>query len=77
MELNQDGTISARSVQEIKRINIKPKENQSIKYRLATVRRGRVRLGEIAVIGDREWLRVNPDDFHGAAWIEIQKDVST
>lgn len=72
MELNPDGTIKAASVREVKRVIIKPMEEQTIRYRLATVRRGRVRLGEIAVLGDRQWLRVNPLDYHGSAWIEIQ-----
>lgn len=72
MELNPNGTVRADSVRDIKRITLKLRESQTIKYRLFVGRRGAVRLGEIAVLGDREFIRVNPADFQGSAWIEIQ-----
>ena len=72
MEINERGLVTAASVREARRIVLKPLECETVRHRLATVRRGRVKLGEIAVLGDRQWLRVNPLDFHGSAWIEVE-----
>ena len=71
MELDEKGLVKSSSVREVKRIRLKQLEHDRIRYRLAIARRGQVRVGEIAVIGDREWLRVDSQQFKGLAWIEI------
>lgn len=72
MELNSKGLVESASVSGLKRIHLKRKDNETVKYRLAVARTcGKVQVGEIAVFDDRQWLRVRAADFHGAAWIEL------
>lgn len=71
MELNANGLVKSASVRDVKRVVLKLKEGQQIRHCLALARNGKVRRGEIAVLGDREWLRVDSSEFHGSAWIEI------
>ena len=48
-------------------------ETQSIKEKLINARNyGKVQLHQIAVVDDREFLRVKPDRFNGSVWIEVQ-----
>lgn len=73
MELNSNGSIKSASVRHFQRVILKRRETQSIKEKLTNARNyGKVQLHQIAVIDDREFLRVKPDQFNGSAWIEVQ-----
>lgn len=74
MEFNLDGTISRRLVETLKRVFIKPKEGEQIKTALVKAKnQNKVKIGQIAVIDEREWLRLPLRDYNGAVWIEISK----
>ncbi len=73
MELNHNGPVKATCVRHFQRVVLKRRETQSIKEKLINARNyGKVRLHQIAVVGDREFLRVKPDRFNGSVWIEVQ-----
>jgi hypothetical protein len=73
MKFNLNGTISASSVQNIKRVVLHSKEGERVKDVLVKAKNhGKVKIGQIAVLGDKEWIRVRPDKFNGSPWIEIQ-----
>lgn len=80
MEFNPDGTISRSSVRHLKRVLIKLRDGEQIRYALARVRsKCKIKVGEIAVIDEREWLRLSPCHnlspyyLNGTIWIEINK----
>lgn len=54
------------------RINLKTKDDELIRQALVTAEnQGKVKIGRIAVIGSREWLRISPVRFHKTCRIEI------
>jgi hypothetical protein len=62
MELNPNGSIKAASVRHFQRVILKRRETQSIKEKLTNARNyGKVQLHQIAVVDDREFLRVKPE----------------
>jgi hypothetical protein len=73
MKLNPNGSVKAASVRHFQRVVLKRRETQSIKEKLINARNyGKVQLHQIAVVDDREFLRVKPDRFNGSVWIEVQ-----
>lgn len=73
MELNSNGSVKASSVRHFRRVVLKIRETQTIKEKLSNAKNyGKVQLNQIAVLGDKEFLRVSPHKFNGSAWIEIQ-----
>ena len=74
MELNLDGTVSRNSVRHLKRVLIKLKEGEQIRDALVKAKnQSKVKVGQIAVIDEREWLRLSPYNYNGAVWVEINK----
>jgi len=72
MKLNTIGLVEAQSVKNAERVLIKRKENETVKLRLANTRNyGKVRIGQIALIDDREFLRVDSSKFKGSTWLEV------
>ena len=77
MKVNSKGLVEASSVRDAKRISLKLKESDTLRLRLIKARNYRkVLKGEIAVIDDREFLRVTPSEFNGPAWLEIEEGVT-
>jgi hypothetical protein len=73
MELNPTAQSKQASVRIFKRVILKCRETLSIKEKLTNARNyGKVQLHQIAVVDDREFLRVKPNRFNGSAWVEVQ-----
>lgn len=72
MEINSQGLIESSSIENIVRIILKRRKNETITDRLMKARHdGTVKSGQIAVLGDKEYLRVDARKFKGAVWIEV------
>ncbi len=73
MKFNLNGTISAPSVRHIERVVLNSREGERVKDALVKAKNhGRVKIGQIAVLENKEWMRVRADKFNGCLWIEIQ-----
>ena len=73
MKVNSKGLVEAPSVEHVKRVRLRRKESDTIKLRLANARNyGKVQIGQVAVIDDREFLRVDSSKFKGSTWLEIE-----
>ena len=73
MKFNSNGTINAASVQLLERVVLNSKEGERVKDVLVKAKNhGKVKIGQIAVLGNKEWLRVRSDKFNGSPWVEIQ-----
>ncbi len=73
MKLNTKGLVEADSVRNAERVVVKRKENETIKLRLVKTRiQRKVEIGQVAIINDREFLRVDSRKFKGYYWIEIE-----
>lgn len=73
MELNRYGLITTASIENAKQIKLKQREDESERLTLTKARNNqRVRVGQVAVIGSKKWLRVNPNDFNGSFWIAVE-----
>jgi len=73
MEFNLNGTIKAMSVRYNQRIVLNSREGELIRDVLVKAKnQGKVKVGQVAVFENREWLRVLPHKFNGSPWIEIQ-----
>ena len=72
MKLNINGLVESQSVQNAERILLKRKENETMKLKLANARNnGKVQIGQIALIDDREFLRVDSRKFKDFYWLEV------
>ena len=73
LEFNPNGSIKGCSVSHLERVVLKRRETQTIKQMLSNARNyGKVRLHQIAVIDEKEFMRVKAEKFNGSAWIEVQ-----
>ncbi len=64
VKLNFNGTVCQSSVKHLIRIELKPKEGERVKDVLVKAKnQGKVKIGQIGVIDNKEWLRVLPPRF--------------
>lgn len=74
MEINTRGLVDSVSVQNARRVSLKLRETDTIKSRLCRARRSQtVKPGEIAVIEDREFMRVDGIRSKSIFWIEVER----
>lgn len=73
MELNRYGFVTAASVENSKKVKLIQREYESERVTLIKAKNNQtVRVGEVAVIGNKEWLRVSATKFDGTFWIAIE-----